>query len=191
MTTKGRPREFDEQETLRRVTDTFWREGYAGASFEQLVTDSGLSRSSLYNAFGGKDELFEKALRYYVEQQIDTFLTGLASEDAPGIDDLIESWKESYSAGMPGCMFANLMLENAARRGDVRAQSYVKRTLGRIWVGMSSAFALRRRRSRERLTEQEAGAMLMAIQFGMMVISRNGKNKRIVEAIAEGAKKTF
>ena len=54
-TATGRPRKFDEEEVLARILELFRTHGYENTTLEQLVAESGLSKSSLYNAFGGKD----------------------------------------------------------------------------------------------------------------------------------------
>lgn len=60
-----RPREFDEVEVLEKVVDTFWSHGYEGTSISDLEEATGLGRQSLYNTFGGKRELFARAVEHY------------------------------------------------------------------------------------------------------------------------------
>jgi len=45
--------------------DRFWRSGYSGTSLDDLCVATGLSRSSLYAAFGDKHALYLKALDLY------------------------------------------------------------------------------------------------------------------------------
>jgi len=61
----GRPREFTESEVLDRALETFWARGYEGTSVQDLVDATGLSRASLYGAFGDKDKLFARVLGHY------------------------------------------------------------------------------------------------------------------------------
>lgn len=64
---KGRPREFDADEALDKALHVFWRQGYEGASLSDLTEAMGISRPSLYAAFGNKEELFRRALDRYAE----------------------------------------------------------------------------------------------------------------------------
>jgi AcrR family transcriptional regulator len=64
---KGRPREFDPDEALDKAMMVFWQQGFEGASLSDLTDAMGISRPSLYAAFGNKEELFRRALLRYVE----------------------------------------------------------------------------------------------------------------------------
>jgi AcrR family transcriptional regulator len=61
----GRHREFDVDEALDGALDVFWRKGYEGTSLSDLTEAMGITRPSLYAAFGNKEELFRKALDRY------------------------------------------------------------------------------------------------------------------------------
>ncbi|TDC77077.1 TetR/AcrR family transcriptional regulator [Streptomyces hainanensis] len=63
----GRPRGFDADEALERAMRVFWDKGYEGASLTDLTAAMGISRTSMYAAFGNKEELFRKALARYAE----------------------------------------------------------------------------------------------------------------------------
>ena len=45
-------------EVLEKVMLVFWEKGYNDTSLEDLLSVTGLSKSSLYQAFGNKHELF-------------------------------------------------------------------------------------------------------------------------------------
>jgi AcrR family transcriptional regulator len=62
----GRPRLFDADQTLDQAIRVFWRKGYEGATIDDLTEATGLSRPSLYNAFGDKEALFMRCLERYV-----------------------------------------------------------------------------------------------------------------------------
>jgi AcrR family transcriptional regulator len=63
----GRPREFDPDQALDIALQVFWRRGYEGASMADLTEAMGITKPSLYAAFGNKEELFRKALDRYVD----------------------------------------------------------------------------------------------------------------------------
>ncbi|MDQ0363442.1 TetR/AcrR family transcriptional regulator [Catenuloplanes indicus] len=61
----GRPRGFDADEALERAMRVFWEQGYEGASLADLTAAMGITKTSMYAAFGNKEELFRKALKRY------------------------------------------------------------------------------------------------------------------------------
>jgi AcrR family transcriptional regulator len=63
----GRPRGFDADEALERAMVVFWEQGYEGASLTDLTSAMGITKTSMYAAFGNKEELFRKALERYTE----------------------------------------------------------------------------------------------------------------------------
>lgn len=63
----GRPRGFDADEALEHAMRVFWEQGYEGASLTDLTSAMGITRTSMYAAFGNKEELFRKALERYTE----------------------------------------------------------------------------------------------------------------------------
>ncbi|MFI6273363.1 TetR/AcrR family transcriptional regulator [Micromonospora zamorensis] len=70
MPQRGRPRGFDADEALERAVEVFWRQGYEGASVSDLTAAMGINKPSLYAAYGGKEELFRKAVARYAEKDM-------------------------------------------------------------------------------------------------------------------------
>jgi TetR/AcrR family transcriptional repressor of nem operon len=63
----ARPREFDENAVLDAAAQRFWIYGYEATSVRDLAQGMGITGASLYNAFGDKRSLFQRALARYVE----------------------------------------------------------------------------------------------------------------------------
>ncbi|MGW1505644.1 TetR/AcrR family transcriptional regulator [Streptomyces mirabilis] len=63
----GRPRGFDTEEALERAMAVFWEHGYDGVSLTDLTRAMGITKTSMYAAFGNKEELFRRALERYAE----------------------------------------------------------------------------------------------------------------------------
>lgn len=64
---RGRPRAYDPEVALAKATETFWNQGYAGASLDDLSAATGMNRPSLYGAFGDKQALFSAAIDAYMD----------------------------------------------------------------------------------------------------------------------------
>ena len=67
---RGRPREFDVEEALAAALHVFWEKGYEGASLTDLTEAMGITRPSLYAAFGNKEDLFKRALDLYEREKL-------------------------------------------------------------------------------------------------------------------------
>ncbi|WP_350279466.1 TetR/AcrR family transcriptional regulator [Kribbella sp. HUAS MG21] len=108
---------FDEAEVLATVEQLFWRRGSAATGIQDVVAATGLSRSSLYNAFGGKDDLYAAAARRYLEHRSRPMFGQLAA-DGRGLvavraffDQLLRLRCSGEYAGW-GCMMANANAED-------------------------------------------------------------------------------
>ena len=84
---RGRPRLFDEETALDRITDLFWRKGYAETSVADLVEASGVHRPSLYRIFVSKEEVFARVARRYMTRRMAMFAT-LVETSGPGIEGI-------------------------------------------------------------------------------------------------------
>jgi AcrR family transcriptional regulator len=67
---KGRPREFCVDEALAAALRVFWSKGFEGASMSDLTEAMGITKPSLYAAFGNKEALFGKALDLYEREKL-------------------------------------------------------------------------------------------------------------------------
>lgn len=64
----ARPREFDDATARGELMDEFWDRGYHATSTDDLCRRTGLSRSSLYNAYGKKRDCYLESLDTYSGQ---------------------------------------------------------------------------------------------------------------------------
>ena len=62
----GRPRGFDMTAALDAAMRVFWEKGYEGATLNNLTDAMRINRSSMWAAFGNKEELFKQAFDRYL-----------------------------------------------------------------------------------------------------------------------------
>ena len=108
----ARAKEFDPDKALAKVLETFWLYGYEATSMQMLVQATGLSRSSLYDTFGDKRQLYVAALGRYreqteisVEEKRPFSPTKIISDRFQGIVD------EARVKGSNGCFVVNTAVE--------------------------------------------------------------------------------
>ncbi|MCX4452389.1 TetR/AcrR family transcriptional regulator [Streptomyces sp. NBC_01728] len=103
---------FDPDAVLETVVRLFWRQGVASTGIQDVVTATGLNRSSLYATFGGKQELYRGALRRYMDQRSRPAFRSLAEDErglravAEFFDGLIEARCAGEHARW-GCLVSN------------------------------------------------------------------------------------
>ncbi len=85
----GRPRAFDPDHALRCALEVFWRQGYEGASLADLTEAMGINRTSMYAAFGNKEDLFRKALELYTSGPAGYVARALREPTALGVAEHI------------------------------------------------------------------------------------------------------
>jgi TetR/AcrR family transcriptional repressor of nem operon len=117
--TAGRPLQFNPEASLEQAMETFWAQGYEATSLQDLLDATGLSKSSLYQQFGGKSALFDRCLQHYcltraaaMRERLDAAESGLAfiADSFYGIAD-----GASGKAGQWGCLLMNTANELGQR----------------------------------------------------------------------------
>lgn len=126
----GRPREFDADEILDKVVDVFWRQGYEGTTMAQLTASAGLSKPSLYAAFGDKEALFRAAFARYRERQAEFTGKLLADPVARfGVERLLLALVDSQTQpDMPrGCLMVHGSLVGSPDSATIREELKLRR----------------------------------------------------------------
>ncbi|MFN8466869.1 MAG: TetR family transcriptional regulator [Caldilineaceae bacterium] len=120
----ARPQEFDTAQALSAAMHVFWRKGYEATSLADIMAATGLSKSSLYAAFGDKRSLFLAALSAYQSERMAHMAQAL--DDGRPARQSIESFFRDAVAHIadpdhsPGCMTANEAVELAPHDGEVQ-----------------------------------------------------------------------
>ncbi|WP_206530196.1 TetR/AcrR family transcriptional regulator [Nordella sp. HKS 07] len=121
---RGRPRNFNRAQALRRAMEVFWERGYEGTSLTDLTHAMGIERPSLYAAFGCKEKLFREAVDLY--NAVEGVPARRALETAPTARQAIEMMLRDYAASYtkpnqpPGCMIVLSALLGTPQNKDVR-----------------------------------------------------------------------
>ena len=110
----ARPREFDTTEALGKAMDVFWTKGYEATT---LLETMGLSKSSFYDTFGSKHEVFLDSIEHY-KKTMTAQITGVARLESPA-RKLIQSLFDravsriTEEGGQRGCFLNNCAVEVA------------------------------------------------------------------------------
>lgn len=132
--TAGRPREFDIDERLDRALRVFWRQGYEGAALSDLTRAMGISRPSLYAAYGNKEALFDKAIDRYLDAYARHVREALDAPTARAVAErlLRGAVEVTTSRDNPGrgCLVVQGALATGEQAGTVRDRLAARRRAG-------------------------------------------------------------
>jgi AcrR family transcriptional regulator len=123
---RGRPRDYDRQAALERVTETFWKTGYSGTSLDSLSAATGMNPPSLYAAFGNKRALYLEALAYYWQISLAATREALADNNRPLAEALLLAYDAALSfyfsnkGQRRGCFVVGTAVTESLEDPDIR-----------------------------------------------------------------------
>ncbi|GAA4667816.1 TetR/AcrR family transcriptional regulator [Frondihabitans cladoniiphilus] len=98
----------------------FWQQGFEGASLTELTHAMGISRKSLYAAFGNKEELFRQALQRYTNGPASYVARALQASTAREVAELFLAGA-AQATTMPDSPAGCLGVQGALATGDAAA----------------------------------------------------------------------
>jgi TetR/AcrR family transcriptional repressor of nem operon len=120
----ARPREFDEHEVVDAARRQFNQTGYHGTSVGDLSRVTGLSKGSLYGAFGDKAALFHRVFDEYCTASDEGAAARVEGPEDQALDRL-RDWLRSPEGGHDrvGCLLAKGTAELAWEDDVIAARS--------------------------------------------------------------------
>jgi AcrR family transcriptional regulator len=190
----GRPRGFNEDQALESAMHVFWRKGFEGASLNDLTAAMGIHPASLYQAFGNKRTLFEKALARYLAGPVAFVHDALSEPTAHAVADrILRRTAEFLTEGRSrnGCMTIQ-----AALAGGVEGEP-IRRKLIALRVKEQDALRLRFERAKSEgdlpshADAADLARFVTAIYQGMTVQAVNGASREDLLRLSDIALRTW
>ena len=186
----ARPREFDEATVLDAAVQCFWSRGYEATSMRDLIEETGLTGASLYNAFGDKRALYQRALDRYVAGTIADRIR--RCEAMPPREAIRTFFAEVLKRSLTdpehkGCMLVNAALDVVPR--DRALQKDVAEILATI-ERFFRASAERGQADGSITRTQSATNLarhLLGVLMGIRVLARARPEKALLEGIVASA----
>ena len=187
----ARPREFDEERALDQAMRLFWTQGYQGTSLHDLLQTMGISKSSFYETFGSKRDLFMRSLEHFDETQSLNAVANLDA-DVPVKTILAEMFAMIIDRAVNqkrGCMFGKSAVELSHRDPVVRKRAAagirsVEDTLHKVVV--------RGKKSGELSKHCEARLLarsLTATFYGLQVMGNANVPQKVLKDVVSAALK--
>lgn len=169
----GRTKEFDVADALDRAMRLFWSKGYEATSMSDLVEATGVARAGLYATFGGKHELYLKALDAYAAARDPALVARLARPGPalPAVFSLINDYA-GVDETRAGCFVVNAAIERLP--ADARAALTVEASWSALEAALTAAFS--RARAGGELSDQADPAglarLVLVLLQGLRVVGR-------------------
>ncbi|MFK7731655.1 MAG: TetR/AcrR family transcriptional regulator [Pseudomonadales bacterium] len=121
--TRGRPKQYDESSVIQAAAFVFWSKGFSATSLDDLSAAMGMTRPSIYNAFGNKNDIYRKALSSYCGQ-IDNGLDKVFNDSLalhPALISFFNQAIDVYCGSQPamGCLMVCTAPSEALSHPDV------------------------------------------------------------------------
>jgi AcrR family transcriptional regulator len=186
--TRGRPREFDCEQALASALRVFWSKGYEGASMADLTEAMGITKPSLYAAFGNKESLFAKALDLYERDKLAYVSAAFDAPTARGVAEKLLRGGLDMLTGQ-GCPGGCLTVINSVACGS-EADSIREQVLARS-AAAKQALIKRFEQAKQdgdlpaHVDPQGLAAHLTAVMQGMSVQAGAGATREELERLVE------
>lgn len=178
---RGRPRVFDKEQALDAALVVFWRNGYQAASLAELTQAMGISKPSLYTAFGNKEQLYLAALERYREQQLSKHAEALAAET--DLKNALRAFLRSVATMLTapelpgGCMVVNSAVACDLSALPQRVVAAIGKTVDESSFDLLKTRlqqALQQRHLPEATSVEQLADYFTAMMCGMAVMSKVG-----------------
>ncbi|KYF66802.1 TetR/AcrR family transcriptional regulator [Sorangium cellulosum] len=192
---RGRPRSFDQEAALERAMVLFWERGYEATSLDELSAAMGISPSSLYATFGGKEQLFRAAVDRYLARGGGSMSCIFAKEPTArgGVQRLLETAAAELTRSdhPSGCMIA---LGGTQCSPGARPVQDLMRGHREAWHASLQARIQRGIEDGEIASDTDADALATfysTVLLGMSVQARDGASRESLRAAVEAAMRAW
>lgn len=187
---RGRPRAFDRDAALVRAMRLFWIKGYEATSISDLTEVMGVGTTSLYAAFGSKDELYAEALRHYAVNY--EHLVWGRFREATTVREAVKAYLHDSAAAMTGsdcdlphgCMAT---LGTVGSDGHDELAGLMRSTRAIAFEVLSSrlARAVEDGELPPAFDITKVGRFIQTVQSGMAIRARDGAERAELQNVAE------
>src|SRR5262249_48979443 len=185
-----RNKQFDKHAVLDEAVQLFWERGYQATSIQDLVDHLGVNRQSLYDTYGGKEQLFLAALQRYREMR-GAPIRRLLELGGPVLQILKEFFESSVndllSNGCKGCLMVNTTAELA---GQEEAIAQVSAAHARELEGALAGLLVRAQHNGEIASDRspvELARFLLNTLNGLSVTAKATRDRKVLNDVVSVA----
>ncbi len=171
----GPEKQFDPEKAVEKAVEVFQARGFEGASLSELLSRMEIGRKSLYDTFGCKRELFQRALDHYSRIQTDELRRTLEQPGSPmrHLREVMRKLQRRHSErGSTGCLLGTSIADFDTSDAEMarRLRDHLR--------GIEEVFRETLERARdageldEDVSPRDAARMLLCLSQGMALVGR-------------------
>lgn len=170
----GRPREFDPERVEDAAMRLFWERGFDGVSISDVTAATGVNRRSVYEEFGSKEKLFERAAARYLAGPGDYMTDALTRPTAREVAEaMVHGAADTVSGDILGC----LTVGEAPGLPELREET-VRRLAERFEAAVDSG-------ELPRVDTLLLARWIIGVCQGISVQARSGASRADLHAVAD------
>ena len=185
----SRPREFDEDVAVDAAMRCFWEDGFAATSVRDLGDAMGLGQASVYNAFGGKRQLFILCLDRYLDANMRARIARVERAVPPrkAIEAFLAEIVERSLESRLGCLLANAAQEVAPH--DPEIADVIAGRLGELEAFFRRCVVAGQGDGSiaSDVDPTDAARLLLTTVMGLRVLARGYPDRAVLESAARQA----
>jgi AcrR family transcriptional regulator len=188
--TAGRNRSFDKNDALEQAMLVFWTNGYPGTSLSDLTNAMEINKSSLYSAFGNKENLFNQAVDLYSIKHGLVHTNELLKMEIK-LSERIRNFLFSIArmitnTNLPtGCLICNSTSEIAGSCLPDNAVKNISAINQQTIISLTDFFDKEQQKGNlsRKFSPNTSANYLLTLQFGLAISARNGSDIEELEQV--------
>ncbi|MGK0389846.1 MAG: AcrR family transcriptional regulator [Maribacter sp.] len=178
-----RPQLVIESDLLNSLMEVLRTKGYDGASLNELASNSGLKKASLYHRYpGGKKEVALAVLKY-VDEWVNTHIIAILADTTidknKRLHKIIDNINLIYGEGSKACILRALSTDSGIQLFSEQLKDSMSQ-----WINGFTLFGMELGQPKS-TAENNAYKVLTLVQGSLVVSKTFNNNKAFLNALAE------
>jgi len=187
----ARNKDFDEDTVLESAMRLFWQKGYSATSMKELEQVMQLKPTSIYNAFGNKRNLFQKALKMYMNTIMVGFLDSVNHAESlqDALSDVLDGVvRLHFNKAHPGGCLIMLSIQESEQH-DVQTKTILDSAIHQLRDAMIKRFRLAQQTGEISASRDSKvfANHVTALIAGMITMARSGFTRNELKKLVQSS----